>query len=38
MRRPTYRMQRVRLADCRPHADKEIAQEIQRRGTEEEVA
>ena len=23
MKRPTYRMQRVRLADCRPHADAE---------------
>ena len=23
VRRPTYRMQRVRLADCRPHADAE---------------
>ena len=23
MKRPTYRMERVRIADCRPHADAE---------------
>lgn len=23
MKRPTYRMERVRVADCRPHADAE---------------
>ncbi len=23
MKRPTYKMQRIKLADCKPHADAE---------------